>query len=61
MECAIEFLSAPGTREEYGLSATELMIIAGGTPVLLGFLVGLEREFMLVASIAGVFAVILSG
>ncbi len=55
------FEAAPRFIEGLDVSTTELMLVALLTPLLIGLIVGLERELALFAAFAGVIAVLVAG
>lgn len=56
----MKFESVPGALDALGLSTTEWILVAIIVPVVVGLMVGLEREFALLAALAGVIGVIIS-
>ena len=56
----MKFESVPGALDAFGLSSTEWILVAVVVPIIVGMIVGLEREFALLAAVAGVIGVIIS-
>lgn len=57
----MQFENAPQLIQGLGMSTSEAMLVALVVPLLIGLVVGLERELALFAACAGVIAVLISG
>lgn len=57
----MEFENAPRFIEGLNMSTSELMLVALLVPLMIGLIVGIERELALFAAFAGVIAVLVAG
>jgi hypothetical protein len=57
----MQFEAAPAGITALGLSTTELLILAIVLPLIIGTIVGLRREFTVIAACAGVIAAVAAG